>query len=95
MNPHVQAVQNIWGKGGRGYFRPSYGHPKFTLFSKKGRKERICGVTNNVSQFQEVFMVPVGINSSMTPTGPSNGVTPPLSFSSKFFLKGLKLMFLK
>ena len=22
-------------KGGRGYFRPSYGQPKFTLFSKK------------------------------------------------------------
>ena len=22
-------------KGGRGYFRPSYGRPKFTLFSKK------------------------------------------------------------
>ena len=35
MNPHVQAVQKCVAKGGRGCFRPSYGWPKLTLFSKK------------------------------------------------------------
>ena len=31
-------------KGGRGYFRPSYGRPKFTLFKKKNCK---CDVKKN------------------------------------------------
>ena len=35
-------------KGGRGYFRPSYGRPKFTLFSKKKRSV-VAVLKKNVS----------------------------------------------
>ena len=35
VNPHVQRVQNMYGKGGRESSRPSYGRPKLTLISKE------------------------------------------------------------
>ena len=34
VNPHVQRIQNMYGKGGREYLRPSYGQPKLTLVSR-------------------------------------------------------------
>ena len=42
VNPHVQAAQNMSGKGGRRYFRPSYRRPKFTLFFKKREANLRC-----------------------------------------------------
>ena len=40
VNPHIQAVQNMCGKGGRGCFR-------FQVYPNFQRRERICGVQKN------------------------------------------------
>ena len=53
MNPHVQTVQNKYGKGGyrlctTGSLRPSYGRPKLILISRRS-KSTLSGVRNNLS----------------------------------------------
>ena len=50
VNPHAQAVQNMCGKG---YFRPSYGRSKFTLFSKKKQTKMRCSKKQARPQFSK------------------------------------------
>ena len=42
VNPHAQRVQNMYGKRGRGYLRPSYKRPMLTLISRFVAIELLC-----------------------------------------------------
>ena len=50
VNPHVERVQNMYGKGGcRGCLRPSYRWPKFTLVSRFVVTDLRCQESKTIS----------------------------------------------
>ena len=51
VNPNVQMAQNMYGKGGRGSFRPSCGRPKLTLFSRFVATQFRCYGSKSLRQF--------------------------------------------